>query len=569
MRIFGMGLGAALLSLATSGAVHGQELSVEEWREDLQHLARVIDEVHPNPYLFNDRDAVQSAINELSASIPEMSDDQVILGMAGIAGMLRDGHSMVIPLSQRFPLTEFAPIRLFATPDGWIVVAVAEEFDWALGTQVLTISGKPTDEVMARLARHSAADNESQRISNAPVGLALGRILRGLELVDESGILSLTVQPDGGSPRSLNIPLLEMPLNFGWTQSPFAAPGENTKSITNLWSETPLAFSHPGEPYWSEYDADHELLYIQINQVNSSDGPTSVNGAESVSSLPDFLARSLALTDDHETQTLVVDLQFNTGGDNFVARELIQILHEYPALIERGRLFVPIGRKTFSAGINFASLFEAYSEALFVGEPAAGRPNHYGDARGFPLPNSGLVARVSTLNWQLGVNPWDIRRMMEPDIWAPFDQSSLNQGIDPVLEAILSYDPSKSLVNRMMVAYEDHSVVAAMALFTTEVQPTEPGIWHYQPAMLLDFGTRLFRRGIDVSEVATVFLEAAELYPDQPSVMFSIGRAASRVPDWRLATQMYERALELWSANDVIATHLARARIELQAAGGQ
>ncbi len=568
MKVLRIGIVAVVMTISLSGPAIGQELSVEEWRQDLQHLANVIEDVHPNPYLFNDREAVQSAIDELSESIPEMSDDQIIVGMAGIAAMLRDGHSMVIPLSQQFPLTDFAPIRLLATPDGWIVVAVAQEFDWALGTQVLTITGQPTDEVMALLAHHSAADNESQRISNAPVGLAIGRILRGLKLVDESGILSLTVQTDGGSSRSLDIPVLEMPLNFGWTQSPFSAPGENTRSVTDLWSEMPLAFSHPGEPYWSEYDAENELLYVQINQLNSSDTPISINGTESVVSLPDFLVETLALTDDHETKKLVIDLRFNTGGDNFVARELIQVLNRYPAFLERGRLFVPIGRKTFSAGINFASLFESDSEALFVGEPAAGRPNHYGDARSFPLPNSGLVARVSTLNWQLGVHPWDIRRMMEPDIWSPFDQSALQKGIDPALEAIRSYDPSKSLVNRMMAAYEDYGVVAAMALFTTEVEPTEPGIWHYQPSVLLNFGSRLFRRGIDISEVAPVFLSAAELYPDQPSVMFSIGRAASRVPDWGLAVQMYERSLELWPANNVIATHLARARFELQTAGG-
>jgi hypothetical protein len=156
--------------------------------------------------------------------------------------------------------------------------------------------------------------------------------------------------------------------------------------------------------------------------------------------------------------------------------------------------------------------------------------------------------------------------MMEPDIWAPFDQASLRNGTDPALEAVRSYDQSSTLVNRMMSAYETSGVEAAMALFTTEVQPTKPGIWHYQPAVLLDFGIRLFRRGIDVSEVAPVFLGAASLYPDQPSVMFSIGRAASRVPNWGLAVQMYERSLALWPANEVIATHLAHARFELQAA---
>ena len=569
MKALRFGILAGIMSLITSGSAPGQELSVEEWREDLQHLARVIEDVHPNPYLFHDRNTVRSAIEELSAAFPGMSNDEIIVGLAGITALLNDGHSSLHIWSAKFPLTEFAPIRLRATPDGWVIVAVAEEFDWALGAIVLTIADRPADEVMAEVARHWSADNESQRMYGAPVALAFGRMLRGLALVDESGVLALSIETTDGTHTDLDLSLITIPPSFAWTQNQFAAPGEGTRSITGMWSDTPLAFSHPRAPYWSEYDAEHELLYIQINQINSSNRPASVNGAEGVVSLPAFLANSLALTKDHATRILVVDLRFNGGGDNFIAREMIQTLQGYPELTQDGRLFVLTGGQTFSAAMNFVSLFEAYSDALFVGEPPGGRPNHFGDARSFPLPNSGLVARVSTLNWQLGVNPWDVRRLMEPDIWAPFDQASLRNGVDPALEAVLAYDESNLLVSRMMAAYEASGVEAAMELFAEEVQPTEPGMWHYRPGVLFDFGFRLFRRGVEFADVAQVFVGAAELYADQPFVLFSIGRSASRLPNWPLAVQMYEGALALWPGNDVIATHLAHARFELEAAGGE
>jgi len=264
---------AGLMSFLTSGLAFSQELSVEEWREDLAYLARVIDEVHPNPYLFNDRDAVGQAVDELSAAIPGMSDNEIIAGLARIAGLLRDGHSQIVPMSERFPLTEFAPIRLRATPDGWIIVAVAEEFDWALGAKVLTIAQRPAEVIMAELALHWGTDNASQRLYRAPVVLTIGRMLRGLAVAGESGILSLSVETSGGTSRDLDLPLISMPPSFAWTRNPFGAPGKATRSITDQWSATPLAFTHPGAPYWSEYDAEHELLYVQINQINSSDRP--------------------------------------------------------------------------------------------------------------------------------------------------------------------------------------------------------------------------------------------------------------------------------------------------------
>ncbi|MDH3428161.1 MAG: hypothetical protein OEM23_06975, partial [Gemmatimonadota bacterium] len=90
-----------------------------------------------------------------------------------------------------------------------------------------------------------------------------------------------------------------------------------------------------------------------------------------------------------------------------------------------------------------------------------------------------------------------------------------------------------------------------------------------RPDVLFDFGFRLFRQGIGVPEVAPVFFATADMYSDQPSVLFSIGRIAARVPDWPLALRMYEGALALWPGNTVIATHLAQARLEVEAAGAR
>ena len=36
------------------------------------------------------------------------------------------------------------------------------------------------------------------------------------------------------------------------------------------------------------------------------------------------------------------------------------------------------------------------TEAVFVGEPTAGKPNSYGDSRRITLPNSGVTVRAST-----------------------------------------------------------------------------------------------------------------------------------------------------------------------------
>jgi hypothetical protein len=554
----------AVLALVSAGTAAGQQMTADDWRSDLQYLARVIDEVHPNPYLFHDRDEFVAAVDQLSESLDGMTDDQAIAGLSRITAMIRDGHSSLQWTSARFPSPGSLPLRLRATPDGWVVVGVAGESESILGGIVKTIAGRPASEVMDDLAKYMGADNESQELLRAPMLLAMGRYALGSGLVDESGSLPITVDV-GGTTVDTEIALDPSATGLAWMRDPFAAPGNDGHSVADRWKTRPLAFARTGMPYWSEYLPEHEALYLQINQINDSSRPSLINGDESVLQLNEFLSASLALTESREIGKLIIDLRFNGGGDNFLARDMVRTLHQYPELNDDGRLLVLTGAQTFSAAMNLVSILEIYTGALFVGEPPGNRPNHYGDARGFTLPSSGLGVRISTLNWQLGTNAWDVRILMQPDIWAPFDQAALVEGRDPALEAALVHEDGTLLADRLMDEFEGSGVEGALELFESEVRPSEPGMWHFHSDPLFTLGYALFRRGVPVPEVAGIFVRASHLYPDRPDVLFSIGRVAGRVPNWEMAAQMYEGAAALWPQNGVIATHLARARLELEA----
>jgi hypothetical protein len=63
---------------------------------------------------------------------------------------------------------------------------------------------------------------------------------------------------------------------------------------------------------------------------------------------------------------------------------------------KKGRLFVIIGRQTFSSAILNAISFKNNTEAIFVGEPTGGKPNHYGEIKVFTLKNSPIRVQYST-----------------------------------------------------------------------------------------------------------------------------------------------------------------------------
>jgi hypothetical protein len=56
--------------------------------------------------------------------------------------------------------------------------------------------------------------------------------------------------------------------------------------------------------------------------------------------------------------------------------------------------------------MNCVNRMKLNTDTLFVGEPTASSPNHYGDNAPVVLPNSKLTVRLSTLWWQ-DIDPRD------------------------------------------------------------------------------------------------------------------------------------------------------------------
>ena len=159
--------------------------------------------------------------------------------------------------------------------------------------------------------------------------------------------------------------------------------------------------------------------------------------AEFATRLTDYISRN-------KIQTLIIDLRFNSGGDNTLNRSLLHALIRSPELREPGSLFVITGRGTFSAAMMFAIDLEKHTNAIFVGEPTGASLNHYGDSRKVQLPNSGLTIRVSTLYWQYA-GPNDKRLALQPHIPAELSSGDFDNGHDPAMAAILALSDERQL----------------------------------------------------------------------------------------------------------------------------
>jgi len=151
------------------------------------------------------------------------------------------------------------------------------------------------------------------------------------------------------------------------------------------------------------------MLYVQYNEVLDEPGgePISV-----------YFPRIFKEPEQRNVRRVVLDIRLNGGGNNQLNRPIWHALIKSERLNQKGKLWVLIGSKTFSAAMSFVDDLELNTNALFAGEPTGESPNQWGDPVDVKLPNSGIVIQASTLWWQLQ-DPRDHREYRAPDLSVP------------------------------------------------------------------------------------------------------------------------------------------------------
>src|SRR5262249_11379526 len=240
---------------------------------------------------------------------------------------------------------------------------------------------------------------------------------------------------------------------------------------------------------------------------------------------------------------LVIDVRENTGGNGGLNRYPVQQILRRPALDRPDRLFVIIGRKTFSAGQQFTNLLEAWTQATLVGEPSGQKPSQYGDHHPLVLPSRRMTVHISSVFHQ-APNEFDTRAFVPPRVYTPLDSKSYRLGIDPAMATILSPDSARASVTTAIEhalaagdsAEAEHAFAAAREATANRFRPFESEV--------NALGYRLLGAG-QADRAITVFRMNARAYPRSPNTFDSLGEALLGAGRREEAIAAYRKALEV------------------------
>ena len=356
------------------------------WREDLDSAVTV--------FLAKDRSfspaarrAFERRVRGLRDSVAVLEDDALIVRLAAAVASAGNAHTRLYLLRNRTALRRL-PVRVWWFGDELRVVRAREEHADLVGARLTHLAGRPVREV-ARLVAPLYAGSAGWKRYMSTYTMTSPEVLHGLGLrADTSGVEIRAVTRGGGTVRRVLVPLplqkTNEPTEAWWDLGPMH-PGRQGPWTSPLPSDTarlPLYLRYPTRNYWTAWLPESRTLYLNYQRAQDQPGGETTRA---------FGERLLAEIAERAPARLVIDLRFNTGGNLDLAEPLFERISELPLARERGRLFVIVGRTTFSAGITPAVALQERTRGLFIGEPVGDVLDTWSEGGNIVLPNSKLT----------------------------------------------------------------------------------------------------------------------------------------------------------------------------------
>ena len=399
----------------------------EGWRTDLQFLVREIKRRGWNLFpRIGTEPEFDAQVKKIHDGIPKLSDAQIAIEMMRLMRKVGDGHSGLLgPTTPRAEWAETIPVLFYLFEEGLFIVAADPKHKDLLGSQVMKFGGRTVNEIVETLHAASSEDNKIWIKQIAPYRMRHLPLLHAAGAIPHADKVELVLRGMDGKDRTVVLTTDTTQPNI-WNVKPNPPAWVNLSQT--LGTPVPLYLKNAATPYWFEYLPESKTVYFQFNSVRN----------DQKESLAAFSERLFKFINEKEVEKLVVDMRWNNGGNTLLLTPLLQGVIKNEKINKRGKLFIIIGRRTYSAAQNAATYFDRDTNAIFVGEPTGSSPNFVGEEDPFVLPYSKILANVSHLYWQSSY-PQDQRTWIAPQIYVPPTFAAYRRNGDAALEAILSY----------------------------------------------------------------------------------------------------------------------------------
>lgn len=383
MLRFAFRAAAAALVLAASSA-SGQDLAAQQ-RADIdfvrrQHLPR------ERAYTPETRAEAERLLADLDARTGAMSPAEFFLGLSRVNAAADNAHSLTGYADLAVaPPTRLPLVLAWFEDAGFVVLRARAPHEDLAGATVLAIEGRPARAVLDELSQYSGGP-PVRRALMAPRLIHTGETMHAAGLADTPDTLTLRLRLRDGAEIERDVAYV-----------PAAETGPGVWWPSRWWSPEPVAGD--ATPWATAISPDALPLYLRdaeafnraipLPELNAAYLELRTNEAERDARA--FVSRAEAVLRQTRAQHVIVDLRFNKGGDMRITADFFRAL---PQRIP-GRVFVIVGRYTFSAGMASAAILlnAAGDRATLVGEDVGDRLRFWSEGESLCTPNARFCLR--------------------------------------------------------------------------------------------------------------------------------------------------------------------------------
>ena len=516
---------------ATKNVSSSVQLTTADWQSDLKFLQQTVHKDYSFLFKKIKAEEFDAEVDKFYKAIPTMKENEVLAGFARIVSLFKYGHTNIgwreSPIKYHV-----APVNFYWFSDGVYVEGADKKYEMAVGAKLLKVEGVPVEKALAAIKPLVPAENEQYFKAYGLDFLTIPEALNAQKVSKESKTtLTYTFEKDGKTfdQTVTAIEAFRLPRQYGFVKA------DNDWISARDQSATPNYIKDLDKVYYFEYLPASKTVYVRQSQVQD----------DRSEAIPAFYKKVFDFIEKNDVERLVLDVRLNGGGNNYKNKPVVTGIVESKKINQPGKLFVIIGRRTFSACQNLVNELHNYTNAIFVGEPTAENINFYGDARRVDLPKSKLPVFLSFAWWQ-DKPQWENDDWLAPQLAVDMSFADYNSNKDPMLETCINFSDKDLVLDPM-----GH----LRSLFSTgkmdEVESEAKRMVSDPKYRYVNFEQKINQAGYDLMNskqmdaALYVFELNTKLYPKSANTWDSFAEANWKANKTEKAIEYYNKAIAL------------------------
>lgn len=383
------------------------------WKNDIDTLKAELAKKHKNFFFLKSELDFNNGLECIKNQCDSLSDFEIIVKIQQLIAGFGDSHTRIDLFKFIKPELRL-PIYMYQFTDGVYILGASEENSNLIGKKIVAINGYRIEQVIDSMNTLFTCENEGLKKEVFPLLITSTQLLDYFNFKQNRSYY-FGVEGDDGK---LTIKKINQ-----------SSIGQQLKAINS--DSLPYCWQVKKNAFTKRYFDEDKLLYISYNKC----APVSYfqeNGNVDTLFFEDFQEQIFKELKNKNVKKLIFDMRFNGGGNSIYVTNFVKKLNR-KRVAKNIEIFVIVGRATFSSAILNTLDFENNTNAIIVGEETGGKPNHYGEIRGFRLPYSNVEVIYSTKYFK---NTDKEINTIVPNVIIETSFQYFRNGIDPVYEWI-------------------------------------------------------------------------------------------------------------------------------------